>query len=228
MFVPHQSRLIDLASPTLSCLRSKYCHDGRDWSPQVPNSAFPPNRVTAWTEFGNTVPTATLQKVLQRGSRTTPFCPHHTWLANFQPSFRGRASSNFCRFVRYRPFHRLDPFGRWSVVVGSVGRCVFQRLPPTWFHLICHDYPLDRPRRRKALDLSWQACVWQTVSSCNFGLSSTILNRRTVLLATWPLAWLSILPAGLLLRKMCWRMRQTVQKMCEQCCIFFNSAAAQL
>ena len=70
----------------------------------------------------------------------------------------GRASSNFCRFVRYRPFHRLDPFGRWSVVF-SVGRCVFQRLPPTWFHLICHDYPLDRPRRRKALDLSWQACM---------------------------------------------------------------------
>ena len=171
------------------------------------------------------------KKYPREGSTTTPFCPHHTWLANFQPSFRGRASSNFCRFVRYRPFHRLDPFGRWSVV-GSVGRCVFQRLPPTWFHLICHDYPLDRPRRRKALDLSWRVCVANCV----------VVQFRIIVDDPQPshrpachLAPCLVVdsacgppsPEDVLEGASNWRHR-TVQKMCEQCCIFFNSAAAQL
>ena len=38
-----------------------------------------------------------------------------TTTGQLSSKFPGGASSNFCRFVRYRPFHRLDPFGRWSV-----------------------------------------------------------------------------------------------------------------
>lgn len=110
------------------------------------------------------------------------------------PYLTGQLSAKFpgASFLQFLPLCQISsfppPWSVWPVERGVLGGQV--RLPKVATHLISPNMPRLSAWQAAAPESvgSFLACVWQTVSSCNFGLSSTILNRRTVLLTTWPLA----------------------------------------